>query len=323
MSDCSPTKVYMNGGTTFSDFRTENPRMRRAIADLKLYAKDDAPILILGETGTGKTLLALAVHNASGRKGHYIDALLPGVPDGHLWSHLFGHVKGAFSGATSDRRGLLRDAAPGTVLIDEVGCLALAEQERLLHVVEYRRVLPLGADRPEPCDVRLVFATNVPYETLLSDETRWRRDFLFRLGKAVVEFPPLRARKEDLPALATAATRYWCALREMEEVEIPRETMETLLARTWWGNVRELRSDIRVAVARCDGRVLRPEDFLPETPIPHVSPEELSLDEQIERIVERAIEAEGGNVSAAARRLKTSRNRLDRWRRGVGDDGEE
>ena len=196
------THRYRKSLITLADFPTLSPSFRKLLDQIALYAQRDLPILLLGESGVGKTLIAQAIHNASRRAAKPFAAKnLAILRDGTLESHLFGHVRGAYTGAVSDRDGLFRSAKGGTVCLDEIGKVALPLQYTLLEVVESHLVTPMGADLPEHVDVRIVFAANLRVEDL-DREDLLCPDLVTRIGQAVFTVPPLRERIEDIPLLA-------------------------------------------------------------------------------------------------------------------------
>jgi DNA-binding NtrC family response regulator len=216
--------------------------MRRVIDVLEQVAKNEVSVLIEGETGTGKELCAEAIHEHSPRaKGPFVVCDLAGINRSLLEGELFGHVRGAFTGATADRTGLLVRADGGTLFLDEIGELDLDLQTRLLRVLEQREVKPIGAHAFRSCDIRVVAATN---RDLLEEVNagRFRQDLYYRLAVMRVKLPPLRARIEDIPLL----------VRNMlgdRLLELPLETLACLAEYAWPGNIRELRNAIERALS--------------------------------------------------------------------------
>jgi two-component system nitrogen regulation response regulator GlnG len=239
-----------------------SPAMQELFKQIALVAPTDVPVLITGESGTGKELVARAIHRHSNRKhGPMLPICLAALSPGLVEGELFGHVRGAFTGATQDRKGLLELADGGTVLLDEVGDVPPALQVKLLRAIEHREVTPVGDARPRPIDVRFLAATNRPLGELMASG-QFREDLFFRLSVFPIRVPPLRDRPEDIPALAAHFLGEF-GDRAGGPVTLRADLVRELMARPWTGNVRELRNAIERAaiVARC--RDIRPEHLPP------------------------------------------------------------
>jgi DNA-binding NtrC family response regulator len=230
-------------------------------------------------------------------------------------SELFGHVKGAFTGAAAERIGRLKAADRSTLFLDEIGNLPLHLQPKLLTALEQRQVVPVGSNRPVPIDVRVVAATNMTDEHL-NDEKRFRQDLLFRLNTIEIRLPPLRERREDVPLLLDHYMKLYVRKYDRPERKIPPDVLDALLSHDWPGNVRALRHAAERAVIMADGGTYRLEDFpLPSAPArPPVTPQESSLNlEQAEKqMIERALRTHHFNISLAASELGLSRGALYR-----------
>jgi DNA-binding NtrC family response regulator len=221
----------------------------------------EANVLILGENGTGKELVARAIHQASPRAaGPFISVDLGALPEALFESELFGHKKGAFPEASSDRPGRFVSAHGGTLFLDEVGNLPLPLQVKLLSVLERRQVTPLGSDRPSPIDVRIVAATNRPREDLYS-ESVFRADLLYRLNTVEISVPPLRERGEDVLELARHFLKLYCRRYGRPEKPLSEAAAAALRREPWRGNVRALRHAMERAVILSDGKAFEPGDF--------------------------------------------------------------
>jgi DNA-binding NtrC family response regulator len=279
-------------------------------------APTDANVLILGENGTGKEIVAREIHRLSRRSAKPMVSVDLGATSESLFeSELFGHVKGAFTGAASDRLGRLKAADHSTLFLDEIGNLPLHLQPKLLTALEQRQIVPVGANKPVPIDVRVVAATNLPGEKL-ADEARFRQDLLFRLNTIEIQLPPLRARRDDIPLLlehylALYARKYGKASRELGG-----EVLHVLTNYDWPGNVRALRHAAERAVILADGDQYRLDDFpLPSrpdsSPLPMLGGT-LNLDQLEKQMIERALRMHHFNISLAASELGLSRGALYR-----------
>jgi two-component system response regulator AtoC len=254
----------------------EAPSMERIRGMARKAAASSINILILGETGVGKEVLAQAVHRMSPRAEGPIVALnCAGLADTLLESELFGYDKGAFTGAATNKPGLLETADKGTVFLDEVGELPLNVQAKLLRVLETREVKRLGALKPRNIDVRFIAATNVVLEEAVAKGT-FRRDLFFRLNGICLEIPPLRARADEIPVLAQQFLERSCLDMKRLAPTIDEEVFDLLGAYSWPGNIRELRNVIERAAVLCDGEWVLPE-HLPlekmETGAPELPPD--------------------------------------------------
>jgi two-component system response regulator HydG len=295
--------------------------MERVRELLTRFHDSEAPVLITGETGTGKEIVARAIHRRSARAGApFLAVNCAALPEALLEAELFGHTRGAFTDARTERTGLLLSAGAGTVLLDEVGDMPLALQPKLLRVLEERRVRPLGASAEVPFDARIIAATHRDLESAV-EEGRFRADLLFRLDVLRVELPPLRARGSDVLLLAQHFTEQFAARSGKRVTGLSQGAAEKLLHYAWPGNVRELRNCIERAVALTRHEQLIVED-LPERVrnygpnhvlVASDDPSELvPLDVVERRYVARVLEAVGGNKTLAARILGLDRKTLYR-----------
>ena len=291
--------------------------LRRLIAAV---AGTDAHVLVLGEMGVGKELVARELHERSPRRTRPMLAVdLGALPDSLLESELFGHRRGSYTDARHDRPGRLLAAAGGTLLLDEIGNLSMAGQARLLGVLERREFTPLGADTPLPLQARIVSATNLD-ETALFDPQRFRPDLLYRLNTIVLRVPPLRERREDIPQLAM----HFLARFAAEHGRLPRPlsaaALQALQAHDWPGNVRGLRQACERAVILASGAQFELQDFqlygaaLPTSSASPTTarPVSLTLAERERAALDEALREAQGNISEAARRLGVSRAALYR-----------
>src|SRR5690348_1801408 len=290
--------------------------MERVRALIERAAPTDANVLILGENGTGKEIVAREIHRQSRRSGHPMISIDLGATAETLFdSELFGHMKGAFTGAEGERMGRLKAADRSTLFLDEIANLPLHLQPKLLTALEQREVVPVGANKPTPIDVRVVAATNASIDQL-ADAKRFRQDLLFRLNTIEIELPPLRERREDIPLLLDHYLSLYARKYDKPQRELPQHVLDVLVRHDWPGNVRALRHAAERAVIMADGDRYRIEDF----PLPQRS-EAASLSvvgdslnlEQLERqMIERALRMHHFNVSLAASELGLSRGALYR-----------
>ncbi len=306
-------------GATGQEIVSESAAMQEVFSVVERAAPTDANVLILGENGTGKELIARRLHALSPRAHQVFLAVDMGAISESLFeSELFGHRKGAFTGANEDRLGRFQAADGGTLFLDEIGNLPLHLQAKLLSALEQREVTPVGADRPQSFDIRVVAATNTPIEHL-RDADLFRPDLLFRLNTVEITIPPLRERREDILPIARHyaaiyAKKYGKAARAFSP---PAET--ALLEYDWPGNVRALRHAVERAVILTSGNKIEPVDLQLDYPgetvtpaPPSAIPTILNLDEMEKATIERALLKHGFNISRAAAELGLTRASLYR-----------
>ncbi|NEU08551.1 sigma-54-dependent Fis family transcriptional regulator [Flavihumibacter sp. R14] len=282
---------------------------------IRKVAPTDANILILGENGTGKDLIARAIHQQSKRAGKpYVKVDVGSLSEGLFESELFGHKKGAFTDAREDRMGRFEAADTGTLFLDEIGNISLHQQAKLLSVLQNRQVTRLGANQAVEVDIRLICATNVSLKDL-SNENRFRKDLIYRINTVEIIIPPLRERKDDIVPLARHFIRVYSQKYLKPAIEPDRKAIDKLLNYSFPGNVRELQYTIERAIIMAEGEVLEGKDLL-FSPIeqanesPDVSESRLS---SIERnTILRVIEQNNGNISKAAKELGITRTALYR-----------
>ncbi|MDH4743438.1 sigma-54 dependent transcriptional regulator [Sphingomonas sp. CBMAI 2297] len=302
----------------------ESPAMARVHSLIARAAPTDANVLVLGENGTGKELVARELHRQSLRADQgMLTVDLGAISEDLIDSELFGHVKGAFTDARTDRVGRIQAAHGGTLFLDEIGNLPLRLQPKLLTVLEQRQVTPVGANAPVPVDIRVIAATNLPPEKL-RDESHFRQDLLFRLNTVEIDLPPLRARREDVPQLITHYLQHYARRYGRPVPVLSPAARIALLEHDWPGNVRALRHALERAVILAREEALEPEDFALVRAMPrfssavvppppqHQPSDDLNLERVERRIVEEALKKHGYNISLSAAELGLSRAALYR-----------
>jgi len=291
-----------------------SPAMIEIYKLIGTLARSRTPVLIRGETGTGKEVIARAIHfNSNEADEPFIAVNCTALPPTLLESELFGHVRGAFTGADRDRKGRFELAGSGTIFLDEIGDTTPEFQAKLLRVVQDREFYPVGGDRPRSTRARIIAATHRPIETLVR-EGRFREDLYFRLKVVEITVPPLRERRADIPLLVDHLLKKACKELHADVRVVPEDVMAAIVAYDWPGNVRELENALTRAVVLARGPAIRLEDLgLGEwAGSAATTPEDDSL-EAVERAhIARVLRRTGGNKRQAARVLRISRSRLDR-----------
>ncbi len=292
----------------------------RAFSDImalaQRVARSSCAVLITGESGTGKELIARTIHDSSpARTGRYIPINVAAIPGDLIESQLFGHTRGAFTGADQDRLGAFRAADRGTLLLDEIGDLPLCTQPKLLRALEEHEVLPVGSDTPVNVDARVIAATSRDLDQLV-EHGRFRSDLLFRLDVVQISIPPLRERPEDIPVLAEYYCRHFGEALGNPAMSISGAAMQCLLRHSWNGNVRELAHTLERAVLLCDGDSIQVSD-LPERLSNCATVSRDNLRDAVESFkrqhIVRMLEAVDGDRQAAAKRLGLSPATLFRY----------
>jgi DNA-binding NtrC family response regulator len=288
-----------------------SPGMIRVMNMVRKVAGTATNVLVTGENGTGKELVAREIHRLSGRHREALVAVDMGAISETLFeSELFGHVKGAFTDARENRPGKFETADKGTLFLDEIGNLSFHLQSKLLTAIQNREVTRVGANRPVPVDIRLVCATNRNLRQMVADGL-FREDLLYRINTIQIEVPPLRERGEDITALAEFFLQRFSAKYNKPGLRINQPAREKLLRYAWPGNVRELQHTIEKAVILSDGSVLKPDDFYLHPPVSFVPDgNNLNLDEMEKRLILSAIDRSEHNLTAAADLLGITRQTL-------------
>ena len=288
----------------------------RVLDTIRRTAPTDANVLILGENGTGKELVAREIHRHSSRAGEVFLRVDLGALSAQLFeSELFGHRRGAFTDAREDRVGLFRAAAGGTLFLDEIGNVPLHLQSKLLTALERREVVPVGADKPEPIDVRLISATNLTPEHL-ADAERFRQDLFYRINTVEITLPPLRERREDIPLLLEHFVAFYAQKYNFPVKRLSATALDELMAHPWPGNVRALRHAVERAVILSEGANLEADDFSLATERTNSSAsgshDTSRLDDLERDAIARALAENKGNISRAAASLGLTRASLYR-----------
>ncbi|MBC2710056.1 MAG: sigma-54-dependent Fis family transcriptional regulator [Desulfosarcina sp.] len=300
---------------TDTDDHVKSPAMKNLHGLVKKVARSSVNVLILGESGVGKERVANQIHQLGPRrKNPFVVVDCGATPAGLLESELFGHVKGSFTHAVSDKQGLIETADSGTLFLDEVGNISHEMQIRLLRFIEDRTIRRIGGLKGTPVDCRIIAATNADLDEAIKTG-RFREDLFFRLRVVTLTIPPLRERKADIPLLVDHFTHQYCSQHGVELVSIAEETMPWLCDYSWPGNVRELKNAIEGGIVMCRDNVLRPDDFHPvgitETCQDRMGDEDcLSLEESEKNTIVRALEQTGGVQKEAAKVLGISRRAI-------------
>jgi two-component system NtrC family response regulator len=305
----------VNRLTGTEGMETANSAMAELLDTAKRAANSEATVLIAGESGTGKEVLARLIHQHSPRaQGPMVAVNCAAIPENLLESELFGHVKGAFTGAVSNRKGRFQAAAGGTLFLDEIGELRLDLQAKLLRAIQERVVAPVGADQPEAVDVRLIAASNRDLYAAIGQGT-FREDLYYRLGVILLHLPPLRERREDIPGLVA---HFLLKLGAPAGVRFSAGALARLKAHPWPGNIRELQNIVERAVILRKGLLIEAEELqlaAPSQPktengLPEIPDEGLSLEAVEQGLIKKALAKANGNRSEAARLLKIPRHVL-------------
>jgi transcriptional regulator with PAS, ATPase and Fis domain len=287
---------------------------------IQKVAPTDANILLLGENGVGKELIARTIHKLSNRSNRiFMGVDLGAIAESLLESELFGHVKGAFTGADSDKTGRFAAASSGTLFLDEIGNLTIGAQPKLLQALENKQIFPVGSSRMLPVDVRIISATNMPLAQMIKEKS-FRQDLLYRINTVEISIPPLRHRGEDIIILAKHFLNLYKKKYFKEELTFHENTLKILLEYPWHGNVRELRHSVERAIILSEKKQLMPADFnlqssgssIGQNDAQDESMKTLNLEEMEELLVRKALVKNHGNVSKAAAELGLTRPALYR-----------
>jgi DNA-binding NtrC family response regulator len=300
----------------FKEIIGESPSMKNVYNVIDKVAGTDANVLILGENGTGKELVARALHQKSIRKEQvFINVDMGAITETLFESELFGHKKGSFTDAKEDRAGRFEVANGGSLFLDEIGNLSLPLQSKLLTALQRREVIRIGTNKSIPIDIRLICATNMPIYDMVSDNT-FRQDLLYRINTVEIHLPSLRERMEDIKVLSEHFVDMYCRKYRKVSKSISTSTLKKFEKYKWPGNIRELQHAIERAVIMSDKNTLMSEDFFFLSQTGDVSDEQLhetlDLDEVEKSTIRKAINKHNGNISKAAKELGLTRASLYR-----------
>ena len=304
--------------TDFSDLNLigESEIMQEVFYKIDKIAPTDANVLILGENGTGKEVVAKALHQKSLRANKpFIAVDLGALTESLFESELFGHKKGAYTDAREDRAGRFEAASGGTLFLDEIGNISLSQQAKLLTVLQSRHVTRLGTNQPIPVDIRLICATNLPLHELAS-ESRFRKDLIYRINTVEITLPPLRQRGEDITVLAEHFLKIYSTKYRKPPMRFDEQTLKKLKQYSWPGNIRELQHTVERVVIMADSDVLQPKDFTfssletPQRPVEE--PADFKLSQIEKNTIQRVIDKHQGNITKAAKELGITRTALYR-----------
>jgi len=288
-----------------------SPQLMQMLNMVRKVAKTDANVLITGENGTGKELIAHEIHRLSERSQEVMVSVDMGAITETLFeSELFGHVKGAFTDARENRPGKFEVADKGSLFLDEIGNLSFHLQAKLLAAIQNRQISRIGSNQTVPVDIRLICATNKKLESMVH-EGLFREDLLYRINTIQIEVPPLRDRGNDVLVLTDFFLKKYSSKYNKPNLKINQQAQDKLLKYSWPGNIRELQHTIEKAVILSEGNVLKAEDFFMRPIISGRTGEaELTLEEMEKRMINLAIEKNNGNLSAAAEQLGITRQTL-------------
>ena len=299
----------------FGDIIGNSPPLQRIFTLIDKVAKTDADVLILGENGTGKELIARSIHRNSLRKEEvFVNVDLGAIPESLFESELFGHKKGAFTDAKHDRVGHFESASGGTLFLDEIGNLSPRLQAKLLTALQNREVRRLGSTEAIPIDIRLICATNMPLNEMVKDKS-FRQDLLYRINTVEIKLPPLRERISDIPLLSQHFLEIYSKKYNKPKLNIKTQALQMLESYHWPGNIRELRHAIERAVILCEETFLSVQDFVFQHAEGQEGDPELdsyNLDDIEKWAIRKAMTKHQGNISQAAKELGLTRAALYR-----------
>ena len=299
----------------YKDIIGKSDSMQHVYNLIDKVATTDANVLILGENGTGKELVARAIHQRSLRKDKvFVNVDMGAITETLFESELFGHTKGAFTDAREDRMGRFEVANGGTLFLDEIGNLSMSLQSKLLASIQNRQVIRIGSNKPLEIDIRLICATNMSVHDMVAENT-FRQDLLYRINTVEITIPPLRERVKDIPLLAEHFMQMYAGKYRKSISNIDKSAIEILQHYNWPGNIRELQHAIERAIIMCENELLTNDDFLfltLNTTHEETLPLNFNLEEIEKNVIQKAINKHSGNISKAAKELGLTRASLYR-----------
>ncbi len=301
----------------YIDIIGQSQSMQRIFQTIDRVAQTDANVLILGENGTGKELIARAIHRNSARRNEsFISVDLGSITETLFESELFGHKKGSFTDAKEDRPGRFELANKGTLFLDEIGNLSTPLQAKLLTVLQNRKVSRVGSNKDTTIDIRLICATNLPLYDMVK-ENRFRQDLVYRINTIEIELPALHDRLEDIPLLANHFLKHYSAKYGKNISKISEAAMTRMNKHSWPGNIRELQHSLERAIILSNSSVLQPEDFNFSTSAPKETDQPLNLDQynldEVEKLlIRKVLKKYNGNITQASSELGLTRSSLYR-----------
>lgn len=297
----------------FIEIIGRSDRMKVVFDTISKVAQTDANVLILGENGTGKELIARALHRESERAQEiFVSVDLGAIPETLFESELFGHVKGAFTDAGEDRSGRFEVASGGTLFLDEIGNLSLPLQSKLLSVVQNRVINRVGSSRETPINIRLICATNMPLYMMVQEKT-FREDLLYRINTVEIKVPPLRERRSDIPLLTDHFTRLFARKYNKTGISLHQDVYQKLDTYSWPGNIRELQHVVERAIILNDKDILKPADFLIMHETSRITdPVGFRMEDVEKQTIQQALDKYRYNISKAADELGMARTTLYR-----------
>lgn len=308
--------LQADSSKAFKDIIGESDAIKKVFKLIDKVAATDANVLILGENGTGKEMIARAIHEKSQRKDMpFIGVDMGAITESLFESELFGHKKGSFTDAKEDRAGRFEVASGGTLFLDEIGNLSQPLQSKLLTAIQNRKVTRIGSNQEIPVDIRLISATNMPVYEMVNENT-FRQDLLYRINTVEIHLPPLRERMEDMEMLANHFVKMYASKYRKSIEGVAPSTVNKLQKYPWPGNIRELQHAIERAIIMSDNSQLMPEDFffLSQKPDSNLSlePDSYNLDDMEKMTIQKVVNKYEGNISKAAKELGLTRASLYR-----------
>ncbi len=300
----------------FKEIIGESQAIKNVFNVIDKVAQTDANVLILGENGTGKELIARALHQKSMRRDKvFIGVDMGAITETLFESELFGHKKGAFTDAKEDRAGRFEAANGGTLFLDEIGNLSMPLQSKLLTALQKREVVRIGTNKSIPVDIRLICATNMPIYEMVEENT-FRQDLLYRINTVEIHLPSLRDRLDDIPLLSDHFIKMYCNKYRKPPKKLSPQALKKLQKYNWPGNIRELQHALERAIIMSDSNMLSPDDFFflnqKAENKTESEPETFNLDDVEKSVIQKAINRHGGNISKAAKELGLTRASLYR-----------